>query len=342
MFSKRRRSEPQGQLKKTPYPDEKTLQRLLGELLPWWEDVPMEVVREYWVPPDHSADFIGVDLNGNITIVECKRERNPQIHSKVIDQILFYADGLTGMSYQEFDHRFRLRAGSSLAERVAAVVLGQWDVDRFRQRVAANLQAGRFRLIIAVDSIPRELERNVLAVQSQLGNRQLIAVQFRDISGKDKNVRIVPNVFLPPIDQAYFFRELAKLCSTKSVAAAKELINSLSEWASDVRWGRGASASVNFRFDVAGTKPSVLGLYAWPGSKGLLTVNFGFMADARVPADVLRRFAQRLSAIPEFQNLLPALERARYKKFPSIRIDPVLARPGVIETIQAALDEIVS
>lgn len=77
MYFKRRRSEPQGLVKNTPYPDEKTLQRVLGELLPWWADVPMVVVRQYRVPPGRSADPIGVDLDGDGSVVEGELEMRP-------------------------------------------------------------------------------------------------------------------------------------------------------------------------------------------------------------------------------------------------------------------------
>lgn len=341
MFLRWMRGEPPSPPKGTSSPGEGALCETLLRLLPWAEDVPMVVVHQFTIPPDHAADLVGVDLNGNVTIVECKLERNPESGYKVVGQILFYAAGLAGMSYDEFDRRFRNRRGASLAESVAALVPGNFDERSFRQRVAATLASGRFRLVIAVDAIPdllRILERYLN--EHAPSHLQITVLALGDRTGK--NVKVALDEVSPPISAAFFFSELAKLCSPKSVTATKQVFDFLKQRAVEVRWGRGSSASVNVRLNVHGRRASVLGLYAWPGSKGLLTVNFGYMADAGVPVGVLRRFAERLSAIPEFQKPISTLEKAGYRKFPSIQIDPVLARPGVVETIQNALDEIIS
>lgn len=58
----------------------------------------------------------------------------------------------------------------------------------------------------------------------------------------------------------------------------------------------------------------------------MLTINFGYMADAGAPVGVVRCFAEWLSVIPELQKAISWLEKAGYANFPSIRINPVVTR----------------
>ncbi len=73
-------------------------------------------------------------------------------------------------------------------------------------------------------------------------------------------------------------------------------------------------------------------------------MNFLNLAEAGVSHDVLRQFAERLAAIPdpEFRKRLSELEGAKFRKEPSIWLNTALPQPGVVETIQNALDELIS
>src|SRR5687768_14102388 len=79
--------------------NEADLQKLLAtspDLLPGDENgLPMAVARELRVSTGR-IDLIGVNVEGDITICECKLERNPGAARAVVGQILEYAGVLRG------------------------------------------------------------------------------------------------------------------------------------------------------------------------------------------------------------------------------------------------------
>ena len=146
------------------YTDEAALQVLVSEspeLL--GANEPLAVVRELAIPGVGSLDLAAVSPSGKITLVECKLAANPEIRRNVIGQVFAYAAGLWSLSYDEFNQLFASRSGQSLADAVAAAgrLESDWDQDDFRRAVAANLETGRFDLVIAVDKITDELKRVV-------------------------------------------------------------------------------------------------------------------------------------------------------------------------------------
>jgi hypothetical protein len=73
------------------------------------------------VPDVGTVDLVLVDGDGVITLVECKPRANPQIRREVVCQILAYASGLQGLSYDEFDDAFSARVGRRLVVAVSEV-----------------------------------------------------------------------------------------------------------------------------------------------------------------------------------------------------------------------------
>ena len=151
----------------TTYTDEASLEALLEES-PWLlpgpdEDKPLVVVRQLSVATG-SVDLFGVSRSGAITIVECKLQANPEIRRSVVGQVFAYAAGLWGLSLEELDRSFQIRSKTPLVDSVRAALRedeSNWDESSFRNAVAENLAEGRFRLVLAVDSITPELKRIV-------------------------------------------------------------------------------------------------------------------------------------------------------------------------------------
>jgi len=149
------------------YLDEEALELLLEqtpELLPGPDTGPVAVVRQLYVPETGAVDLFIIGVDGALTIVECKLQSNPDIRRRVVGQVVAYAAGLWRLSFEELDTAFAARAGKTLFATVAALadeVGRDFDEAQFRDAVSANLAAGRFRLIIAVDAITEELKRIV-------------------------------------------------------------------------------------------------------------------------------------------------------------------------------------
>lgn len=172
--------------KKLEFKEESHLQRLLHDspdlLVTQQEEMPAIFVREAGLPGSGHTDLLGVDargniliVEGNILIVESKLAKNQDIRRKVIGQILEYAAYLWKMRYEEFDRLFESRAGKSIAE-LFSEKLDSVPIDEIKGRVSENLENGKFKLLIAVDTMNPELEK-IIAYLSNFGGFSLEALE---------------------------------------------------------------------------------------------------------------------------------------------------------------------
>lgn len=151
----------------TAYTNEKALQQLLSEspgLLPGVETETAVAAREVYVPGSGPADLVCVDVQGAVTICECKLQDNPDIRRTIVGQAFAYAAGLWRMTYEDFDHVMAARLGQPIAEALSTRSVSgevEWDEELFRSALASTLREGAFRLVFVVDSITNELRRIV-------------------------------------------------------------------------------------------------------------------------------------------------------------------------------------
>lgn len=144
--------------------DEATLRDQLAAnptLLPGITATATVAVTELRVPDTGPADVVAVTPTGEIVVCECKLRRNPEIRRWVIGQVLSYAAGLAAMTLEEFRVEWQRRASASLEEQALGAEHDAEAVSEFLSAVAANLAAGRFRIVIAVDEITDELRRTI-------------------------------------------------------------------------------------------------------------------------------------------------------------------------------------
>lgn len=178
------------------FADEKQLQTLLyesPELIKTEDDIAIVFAREAALPGSGYTDLLGVDVNGNIFLVETKLARNSEIRREVIGQILEYAAFLWGKSYEDIDRIFQSREGKSIFELLNAKY-PEILLDELRQNVSANLADGRFRLFIVVDSINPELEKIIAFLSSRGGGLKLQAIAM-PIYTRDNVEILAPQVY---------------------------------------------------------------------------------------------------------------------------------------------------
>ncbi|HVH50356.1 MAG TPA: hypothetical protein VM781_01720, partial [Candidatus Bathyarchaeia archaeon] len=99
------------------FADETQLQKMLyegPELISPRDQHPAVFIKEAGLPGSGYTDLLGLDIEGNISIVETKLAKNSEVRRKVIGQILEYAAYLWGMSYEEFDNLFIMREGKAI------------------------------------------------------------------------------------------------------------------------------------------------------------------------------------------------------------------------------------
>src|SRR5688572_22663262 len=112
------------------------------------------------------------------TFVEVKRASNTDIRRKVVGQMLDYAANApahwdAGRLRSSFESRFRNAAAH---EALAACLEGEQDPEEFWDRVAANLEERRLRLVFVAETIPPELRSIVEFLNEQLPQTEVLAV----------------------------------------------------------------------------------------------------------------------------------------------------------------------
>jgi hypothetical protein len=175
---------------------EDALQQLLAtapDLLPGAETgLPLAVAREFPVSAGR-IDILGVDIDGEITLCECKLATNPGIRREVVGQLLEYASVLQGMSLADFADRFETRTKTALTASVAQIAGEGFDAEPFEQRVGDNLAAGRFRLVIVVDRISDALRQTVLYLNDHL-DRAVLALELAYLRDGDVEM-LLPQIY---------------------------------------------------------------------------------------------------------------------------------------------------
>lgn len=175
---------------------EDALQKLLAtspDLLPGDETgLPMAVARELPVSAGR-IDLVGVDVEGELTLCECKLASNPGVRRELVGQLLEYASSLRGMSFGDFAGRFGARTGASLVEAVSKIAGEGFDEESFEAQVHENLRAGRFRLVIVVDQISEALRQTVVYLNDHLDGA-VLALELAYLRDGDVEM-LLPEVY---------------------------------------------------------------------------------------------------------------------------------------------------
>ncbi|MCM8748017.1 hypothetical protein NET02_02530 [Thermomicrobiaceae bacterium CFH 74404] len=315
----------------------------------------MALVYEFTTPFDSSADFVRVDMYGNIMIVECKLANDPDARAKVVGQILGYAAWLQGMSYERFDSRFRRGIGRTLVEHFATSAPQGWDAETFRQQVTENLAAGRFRLVIALDAFPKQLAQTLSFLLRYTTNDFDLHVLELPYYSNDEIEVIVPETYAqqdsevkahtadPALD---LLEVLQSSCSPVGYDAARRLIEWLKErYQGVVERGTGKDFTAKVKIPFGNTKLSVLHFYRWPEMTGPwhVAITFEYLRP-RAAEEKLKRLADRLRAIPAFAEHrdVEFLEQFHFKKRPGVKIEEFLVPETYYQVVIGALDELLA
>ncbi|HEV7567355.1 MAG TPA: hypothetical protein VGO31_15520 [Microbacteriaceae bacterium] len=361
-----RRGDDLVELAVSAFASEDLLQRLLAEnpsLLasPTRSQRLVLIDREMGVPDAAGAsdrwsiDHVFVDADAVPVIVEVKRATDTRLRREVVAQMLDYAANIGRYWPAE-----RLR--TSFAERAETLgedaeaflvsALGREDVDAFWAQVAANLEAGRMRLVFVADEIPRELLRIVEFLNARMSPTEVVAIELRQFVAGDEQV-VAPRVLGESVTAT-------DRKQSQGGGAARPAWS-----ASDVRTAFGrlppeaARASLeifdwleaNSRpFGGSGNNPSIT---FWTGTKAKprlcvtvytegeqlgdnFTVNWQWIA-RYVPREPMTELAADLRAIAGIPGRLEGLEAAEFLKRPGIRIVGILDAPGASAKFLAAL-----
>lgn len=135
------------------------------------------------------ADLIVVDQAGGITLVECKLASNREVRREIIGQLFDYASAFWRMQLAEFEQKWLAGARRPLSDSVASA-----NPD-FGSAMAANLEEGRFNLVLAVDAINEDLKRIVEYLNATSGPAtSVIAVAYKRLRTADSEI-LLPTTY---------------------------------------------------------------------------------------------------------------------------------------------------
>lgn len=171
----------------TGYGSESEMQRLLAAqpaLLPGVGD-GARAVTEFGTRVGPS-DIVVVGMDGDITVVECKLASNEEARRKIVGQVFDYAARMWRMPVAEFEARWIQRSGDPFAS---------WLAPSGQEQLESNLAAGRFRLILAVDTISEDLRRLVEYLNAHtLESVQVLAIELSIAHAGNVDV-LIPTVY---------------------------------------------------------------------------------------------------------------------------------------------------
>jgi hypothetical protein len=144
------------------FENEKKLQKIIvrtPSLLPGVEDAAV-ALEEVCVSDQCRIDILCVDVDGTITICECKLHTSTEMRRTIVGQLTAYAAALWKISYEDFERVISARLGTNLVsrmEQIAGESGNDWTAVGFESKVRENLRQGNFQLVFAVDKLTDEL-----------------------------------------------------------------------------------------------------------------------------------------------------------------------------------------
>ena len=340
-------------------PNEDSLQDLIGrfpEIISGDGDPLLLIQREKSVPDQldgvarWSLDHLFVTRSGIPVLVEVKRAVDTRIRREVIGQLLDYA--ANGVAYwrpgtlaEAFAQQCALSALDPDLE-IARFLEGE-DPTQFWEQVDANLAAGRIRLVVAADEIPKELARIIEFLNEQM-QATVLAVELRYYQAEDGRRTLAPHVIgeterseitksasrplLPPMEVRDWLNEYITPRGGQVARAAATYIQLVE--------GLGARVSVAPRRSYLVT--------AWDGIDGKSLYPVSLASSGRLGIDIgyvssrpgLRDERTRKTYYDRFASVLGGLSTQNLNGHPSAPVER-LNSPEVLSAFEAVLSDFV-
>lgn len=143
-----------------------------------------------------SLDHLFITRDAVPVLVELKRAADTRLRREVVGQILDYAANATaywplGRIADAFANTVTASGGNP--DQVLSHFLGDRDQAAFWSQVDSNFRAGRIKLVIVADDIPRELARIIEFLNDQM-RADVRGVELRWFEGEGNVVTLSPRV----------------------------------------------------------------------------------------------------------------------------------------------------
>ena len=249
-----------------------------------------------------ALDHLLVDDKGVPVLVEVKRSSDTRIRREVVAQMLDYACRASSWDINDLADAF-FRANPDMSpERFS---------DEFWDKVSANLQSGRFRLVFAADVIPDTLRVLIEFLDKSMNDIEVYGVEIRQFKSEGTTLltkTIIGNSVLEkklsnsrfpsrkPWEVQEFLDELDARGLTGTVSIAKEII----EYASGLGavWQGGNGSRYPALFATHG-KERLFYLDLWErGGKPVCTTDFNTLLLSSLVGVPVEEFRNRIVNIP--------------------------------------------
>ena len=161
------------------------------------------ISREFGIADDKdsgqrwSLDHLFIDQEGIPTLVEVKRSTDTRIRREVIGQILDYAaNAVSYWTIEEIKHRFEEACKTQNQDTdlvLSNFLQGEFEPENFWEAAKTNLKAGKIRMLIIADTIPKELQRIIEFLNEQMTPAEILGVEIKQFVGQDLKT-LVPRV----------------------------------------------------------------------------------------------------------------------------------------------------
>lgn len=280
------------------------------------------ISREFGVPDElntgnrWSLDHLLIDQDGVPTLVEIKRSTDNRIRREVIGQILDYAaNAVSYWSVDEIKYRLEERCkdqSKDMSEELGLLLGSDGSADMFWERVKTNLKAGKIRMLIVADTIPKELQRIIEFLNGQMTPAEILGVEIKQFVN-DSLKTLVPRVLGQTAasentkgkilrsegswDEASFMEQLSRKTDETAITVARQLIKWAEGKSANIKFGNGSSTGsiqVFFRNN-SGWIPCFI-LYSY----GVVEMQFQYMRTLPFSDEAKRReFIDRINtAVP--------------------------------------------
>lgn len=295
------------------------------------------ISREFGVPDDKDAggrwslDHLFIDQDGIPTLVEVKRSTDTRIRREVVGQILDYAaNAVSYWTIEEIIYRFEEQCKT--ANKDSNLIFQEFlqnenDPDNFWELTKTNLKAGKIRMLIIADSIPRELQRIIEFLNEQMTPAEILGLEIKQFVGQDNVKTLVPRVLGQTTTadttkgvnkgkesswtEETFFTELTLHRGTVEAEVARQLLNWLKPQMTRIWFGSGRRGSMVFIFNHLGVEHFLFALW----TTGTVEIYFQWHKN-RPPFD-------------SNQNRLELLNKLNEIKGVNISVDKISARPNI-------------
>lgn len=131
------------------------------------QDYPLFILKREFGVSSGSVDFLAIDADGSLYIIETKLAENPELRRAVIGQVLEYASNLSDMSYDTIAAECLkyLKKQSSLEQVIRDFYVARSDGEpvlsaaEYKKAMTENLKSERFNIVIVANKVSLEIQK---------------------------------------------------------------------------------------------------------------------------------------------------------------------------------------